>query len=253
MAEILIAWKPTAFAVAWGVLPALVWLWFWLREDRKSPEPTGLIAISFFAGMAVVYFVLPLQQFVVSSLPTIMAWSNIIALKLHFLAPREQTVEITLWGTIEEIAKYTTVFFIAFRSKYFDEPIDAVIYLITAALGFSAMENILYIVNDMNHIGVAQMLINGNMRFVGATLVHTVCSTLVGLAIAFSFYKSWFVKMIAVVMGIIVASLLHAYFNLSIIEINGTFNTLLVFSRFWIAILGIIVLLQIVKRLNPNN
>lgn len=253
MAETILTWEPTLIAIAGGVIPALVWLLFWLREDRQSPEPKGLIAISFFAGMAVVYFVLPLQKFVVATLPTIMDISNSLAAKLSLIAPDEQTVKITLWAAIEEFAKYATVFFIAFKSKYFDEPIDAVIYLLTAALGFAAMENILYIARDITHISVAQIFLDGNLRFVGATILHTVSSAFIGLAIAFSFYSSRLIKIIAVMAGIIGASLLHAYFNLSIIEVSGTMNTLWVFSRFWIAILGLIVLLQIVKHINPNN
>lgn len=253
MAETILALQPYAIAVAGGVIPALVWLLFWLREDRLSPEPKGLIAISFFAGMAIVYFVLPLQKLVIATLPTTMDVLNILAIKLSLIAPNDQIVKITLWAAIEEFAKYVAVFMIAFKSKFFDEPIDAVIYLLTAALGFAAMENILYIMRDITHISIAQIFLDGNLRFIGATILHTVSSAFIGLAIAFSFYKSHFTKVVAVIVGIIGASLLHAYFNLSIMEVNGTMNTLWVFSRFWIAILGIIILLQIVKRLKPNN
>ncbi|MBI5400563.1 MAG: PrsW family intramembrane metalloprotease [Candidatus Yonathbacteria bacterium] len=253
MAETILTWEPYAIAIAGGIIPALVWLLFWLREDRRSPEPTGLIALSFFAGMAVVYFVLPLQKLVVTGITPAMNLVNMLAVKLVFVPPAEQTVQITLWAFIEEFAKYSTVFFIAFKSKFFDEPIDAVIYLLTAALGFAAMENILYIMKDITHISTAQIFLDGNLRFIGATILHTVSSAFVGLAIAFSFYGSRFVKVIAIIAGLIGATLLHAYFNLSIMEVNGTMNTLWVFSRFWIAILGIIVLLQIVKRLTPNN
>ena len=144
------------------------------------------------------------------------------------------------------------MFLIAFKSKFLDEPIDAIIYLLTASLGFAAMENILYILNDINNLSTAQIFLDVNLRFVGATILHIVSSALVGLAIAFSFHGARFVKFIALTTGLIGASLLHAYFNLSIIEINGTMNTLWVFSRFWMAILAIIVLLQIVKRINPN-
>ena len=252
MAETILAFSPYAVAGVGGIVPALVWLLFWLREDRKSPEPTGLIAISFFAGMLIVYFVLPIQKFVITALPMVMDTTNAIALKFLFIAPEEQTVKITLWATTEEIAKYATVFLIAFKSKFLDEPIDAIIYLLTASLGFAAMENILYILNDINNLSTAQIFLDVNLRFIGATILHMVSSALVGLAIAFSFHGARFVKFIALTTGLIGASLLHAYFNLSIIEINGTMNTLWVFSRFWMAILAIIVLLQIVKRINPN-
>lgn len=253
MAETILTWKPVAIAVAGGILPSLVWLWFWLKQDREAPEPTGLIALSFFAGMAIVYFVLPLQKLVAASMTTIMHIVNVCTVKFSLIPLNEETVKIMLWAFIEEVAKFTTVFLLAFKSKYFDEPVDAIIYLITAALGFAAMENTLYILKDLAQGGTFEILINGNMRFIGATIAHTVSSALVGIAIAFSFYASRYIKFLTVILGIFIASLLHAYFNLSIIESNGTIKTLLVFSQFWAAIIGIIVLLALVKRLPKHS
>ncbi|HBH71627.1 MAG: hypothetical protein UU88_C0009G0021 [Parcubacteria group bacterium GW2011_GWC1_42_11] len=254
MAETILNWEPVAIAVLGGVIPSLVWLWFWLKQDKHYPEPTGLIALSFFAGMAIVYFVLPLQKLVVASIAPIMNVADLLAQKFSLIPASEQTIKITLWAFIEEFAKYTTVFLIAFKSKHFDEPIDAVVYLITAALGFAAMENTLYILKDIADKETLEMLVNGNMRFIGATIVHIVSSAIVGIAIAFSFYAPRFIKFIAVAIGILVASMLHAYFNLSIMDSDGTLNTLIVFSKFWAAIIGIIILLALVKRVSqPAN
>lgn len=253
MAETFLVWKPLFIALMGGILPSLLWLWFWRREDQNCPEPTGLIAISFFAGMAVVYFALPLQKLVVSALPMIMSVADTLALKFSLLLPSEEVIKITLWAFIEEFAKYATVFFIAFKSKDFDEPIDAVIYLITAALGFAAMENTFYILKDLGALGDADALLNGNLRFIGATIAHVTSSAFVGIAIAFSLRGPRLGKFLAVVAGLSLATLLHAYFNLSIIESNGTIKTLLVFSQFWAAIIGIIVLLALVKRLPKHS
>lgn len=252
MAETIFNINPLIIAIAGGLIPSLIWLWFWLREDSASPEPTGLIALSFFSGMAIVYFVLPLQKLVLASISPIMDAVGLLMLKFSIVPPSEQTVKITLWALIEESAKYATVFLIAFKSKYFDEPIDAVIYLITASLGFAAMENILYILKDLTQGGGIHALLNGNLRFIGATILHTISSAVVGLAIAYTFYEPRPIKFIAATTGIVVASLLHVYFNLSIMDSNGTLNTLLVFSQFWIGIVGIIILIQIVKRFKTN-
>ena len=252
MAETFLVWKPLFIALMGGLLPSLLWLWFWLRADKNCPEPKGLIAISFFAGMAVVYFALPLQKLVLSSLPVIMTAVDTVALKFSLLSPSERFVEITLWAFIEEFAKYATVLFIAFKSRHFDEPIDAVVYLITAALGFAAMENTFYILKDLTETGGATALLNGNLRFVGATIAHVTSSAFVGIAIAFSFRCPCFVKIPAVTLGLFTATLLHAYFNLSIMEAYGTKETLLVFAQFWGVILVIIVLLQIIRRLQKT-
>ena len=44
-----------------GLLPAIFWLLFWLYEDRKRPEPRGLILRTFIGGMIVVPVVIQLE------------------------------------------------------------------------------------------------------------------------------------------------------------------------------------------------
>jgi RsiW-degrading membrane proteinase PrsW (M82 family) len=252
MAE-LITIKLLAIAILGGVLPALVWLWFWHRQDRECPEPKGLVMISFLAGMAIVFFVLPVQKLIVALFPTISELVDILTIKLSLVPPSAEVLKNFLLASSEEIGKYLTVFLIAFYSKYFDEPIDAVIYLITVALGFTAMENVLYLLKDLTHSGGLETIMNGNMRFLGATILHTVSSAFVGIALAFSFHASRFIKSIVITIGLLVAILLHTHFNLSIIEAYGTINILSVFSRYWAVIIGIIILIGIIKYINTRK
>lgn len=253
MTEIFITLKPFLIAFAGGVLPALVWLWFWHKQDRECPEPTGLIILSFMAGMVVVFFVLPFQKLIVYALPFITPLIDLLALKFSLVAPSETAVQNVLLAASEEIGKYATVFFIALHSKHFDEPIDAVIYLITAALGFTATENALYIFKDLAHSGGAEIVLNGNLRFLGASILHTISSAFVGIALAFSFSAPRFIKSIAVTIGLLIAILLHTYFNLSIIETHGTMSVLAVFSRYWVAIIGIVILIGMIKHINNRT
>jgi RsiW-degrading membrane proteinase PrsW (M82 family) len=53
------------------------------------------------------------------------------------------------WACIEELTKFAAAFFIALRARVFDEPLDAVIYMVTVALGFSAAENTLFLMNPL--------------------------------------------------------------------------------------------------------
>ncbi len=240
MAETIInsaTFKTLLIAVAGGIIPSLIWLWFWLQEDKESPEPAGLLIISFCLGMAAVYLVLPLQKFSVLLVPS-----------------SQPTLQATLLAVIEEVAKFAAVFVIALKSSYFDEPMDGVIYLVTAALGFAAMENILYLLKDFNHGGSLVALLNASSRFIGATILHTISSAIVGITIAFSFYQSRITKFVAVLLGLAIASLLHAYFNLSIMGTKGTLNVLIAFTPYWAAIIGIIVLLELIKHIKrPVN
>lgn len=249
MAETFLTFKPYAIALTGGILPSLVWLWFWLREDRAAPEPKGHIALSFAAGMAVVYFVLPVQKLISSALPIITQGIDTLAILWHIAAPTSQTVQMTLWAFVEEFGKLAAVFLVAYRTVDLDEPIDAVVYLITAALGFAAMENTFYILKDLVNGGGAEVVLNGNLRFIGATIVHTAASALMGLAFAFVFYGKFLFKIFAGVFGLCLATLLHAYFNLSIMEVQGTTNLLLEFSKYWLLVFLIIAMLEVVKHI----
>ncbi|MBI3634333.1 MAG: PrsW family intramembrane metalloprotease [Candidatus Yonathbacteria bacterium] len=253
MAEIFTTIKPFAWALVGGVIPSFVWLWFWRQEDRACPEPTGLVVLSFVAGMVVVFFVLPLEKLIVATLPTTIHLVDILFAKLSLITPPDMDIQTFLWAFAEEFAKYATVFFVALHTRDFDEPIDAVIYLITAALGFAAMENSLYILKDMGSGGSTQIFLDGHLRFLGATVLHTASSAVVGIALAFSFYATGWVKFITVTLGLIIATLLHTYFNLSIMEAHGTLSTLLVFARYWGVIMGIIILFEIIKRINKDK
>ncbi len=54
---------PLVVAPILGIVPALLWLWFWLKED-VHPEPLKMITLSFLGGMVAVVLVLPFQQLV---------------------------------------------------------------------------------------------------------------------------------------------------------------------------------------------
>ena len=69
-------------ALLGGILPALLWLWYWLKEDAARPEPRGLIMLAFVAGMITVPLVVPLEALAgaisVGTL-TIIVWAAILS------------------------------------------------------------------------------------------------------------------------------------------------------------------------------
>ncbi len=211
-----------------GVIPSLIWLWFWLKEDGLHPEPKTKIMLVFLLGMASVFLVLPLEKFV-----------------YNIMLGGISITTIILWASIEEIFKYLAAFFGALRGKETDEPIDAIIYMITAALGFSALENALFLSNLINTGLFSESLITGNSRFIGATLLHIASSASIGVLMGFSFYKKSLVKKIFLFTGLCASIVLHTIFNLLIIKLSG--GTFLVFSGVWVLIIVLIVLIEKVK------
>ncbi len=222
-----------AYALLSGVLPALLWLWFWLREDNLHPEPRSLLSISFISGGIVVIFAILAEGFIAEVV------SNT---QYRYIA----------WAAVEEIFKFLAVLFIASKLKGVDEPIDAMIYCITVALGFAGLENTLFVLSPLLQGDIAVSIVTGNMRFIGATLVHTVSTALIGFMIGLSFYRSYFTKFLLTTIGVILAIVLHASFNLSIIDGTVT-NTLKVFGWVWLSVIVLMILFEEIKVVKPKS
>ncbi len=222
--------QSTYFAIAFlaGLIPALFWLWFWLREDKCRPEPKILIATAFIAGMLIVPLVLPLQQF---------AMQRFVGDNLIFV-----------WVIIEEVLKYSAALIVILWNKAVDEPIDTIIYMITIALGFSALENALFIFNPLVQGDYVNSFLTGNFRFLGATLLHVLASGTVGIAMALSFYKRDSVKILSATLGLFLAIILHALFNFFIMEASGE-TVLGVFMFVWMGVIVLFLIFEKVKLL----
>lgn len=222
-------------ALLGGVLPALVWLSFWLREDKEHPEPRRLIIAVFLAGALAVIPTYLIQELMRA------LWQLSVDDKL--------LPTITAWAASEELIKYLVVAGIAFSTSAFDEPIDAMIYLITAALGFAAAENSLFMFNvllsdNSNHVN---FWLNGNFRFIGATIVHVVSSSILGGFIALAFCETRARRLLALIAGLCTATILHAAFNYFIIK-SASSDILKIFILFWALAIVIIYLFERVKK-----
>jgi RsiW-degrading membrane proteinase PrsW (M82 family) len=220
------------YALLAGVGPSLVWLFFWTREDRDQPEPRSLLMGCFLAGMCAVFLAIPAEKYVAALLgggPSMYA----------------------LWAAIEEILKFVAVAAVALHSRYYDEPVDAMIYCIAVALGFAALENSLFIMGPLISGSLSVSLTTGNMRFIGATLVHVVSSGLVGFFLGTTFYRGRFARFLAWAVGLAGAIAIHSAFNIAIVG-AGVMDTLKAFGWIWGAVVIMIVLFEEVKAVKPR-
>jgi len=210
-------------------MPALLWLWFWLREDSKNPEPRRLIALAFVAGMVAVAIVIPIEQWVQSNV-------------------QNQTWVFIIWAAIEELTKLAVAAVAVLRRKENDEPLDPVIYMMVVALGFAAAENTLFLLSPLSGFTISQMIITGDYRFVGATLLHVLASATIGAAMALSFYKKRSVKWRYLAVGVILSVALHGLFNLFIIHTSAS-EIVRTFALVWIGLIALLVMLEFIKRM----
>ncbi len=157
------------------------------------------------------------------------------------------------FATVEESLKFIFVYFIALKNKKVaDEPIDDIIYLIVSALGFVTLENTLFLTSLVRDGDLLGTIIHGNLRFIGASLLHTMSSGIIGICMALAFYKTKFQKKIYTLSGIIIAIVLHTAFNLLIIR-QSEGNIFFVFGAVWLSIVGLLLLFEKIKLLKTNN
>ena len=221
------------FALVGGIIPPLIWLIFFLHEDLH-PEPYRRIALTFVAGMLTVLITIPLQATV----------------KMFFPGGGFSLIMLALWAFIEEGLKYVAAWTTALRTNIFNEPVDALVYLITAALGFAALENALFLIPPLGQELYFQGFTTINLRFIGATLVHVGASGIIGAAVAFSHYRKKLIKEEYLVVGLVGATALHTLFNFFIIESNNT-KLFAVFSFVWIIVICLMLFFERAKHIDP--
>lgn len=203
-----------AIAFILGVLPSLVWLIYYLQSDAH-PEPKSIILEVFILGMisggAAAGFQF-LLNYLVSFDEGIKATITIFPI-----------VMVAGWAFIEEYVKYLAAKIRILHDAAFDEPTDAMIYLISAGLGFAAIENILFIAPAIFQ-GLDQALMHLFLRFITATQLHALASGIIGFffALAIIYHSRLFL-----LAGFILGVGLHTVYNYFIMipdAFNGRIN-----------------------------
>jgi RsiW-degrading membrane proteinase PrsW (M82 family) len=197
-----------------ALLPSLIWLAFYLRKD-KHPEPSGMIIKIFLFGALVVPIAALLEQGFYFGLEKLNLIQKIALLVIGF-------------ALIEEILKFLVVKFGVLKSPAFDEPVDAMIYLIIGALGFAAAENI-YLLTQIYpaEMPIASALEFIAARFLGATFLHTLASAILGYFLAASLLITSNIRKLFIWVGLLTATCLHSLFNyIIILNSQSIINTL---------------------------
>ncbi len=195
--------------IIFGILPSIIWLLFYLKKD-VHPESNRMVLKIFFMGMLVA---VPAVFLEIGIFKTFDAF-NLPPLLLAIL---NTFVGVAL---VEELLKYLVVRNQVLSHKEYDEPIDAMLYMIIAALGFAALENILILFQLGPGFLWGKTLELSIFRFVGATFLHTLASGTVGYFLSLSFYKK-IDRTKFVVLGLLMATILHGFYNFFIMKGQG--------------------------------
>ena len=198
-----------------GVAPCLLWLLFYLFQDHH-PEPKKEILSVFFLGAAM-------------TLPAVLVERQLIPLfKDMGLDPLTTILLINIVAVafVEEFFKYAAVWLkeqSISHNYHLDEPVDFVIYMVVSALGFAAIENLLFLLMDDPSPLITRSLVRSGT----AILLHTLASGILGYYMAMTFcHQERRLKLLAT--GFIVISCLHGLYNFSIIKSEANLEFLLV-------------------------
>ncbi len=214
------------FALFTGLVPSLIWLYFWLRRDKKNPEPFFLLLISFLLGAGMVLIAGYLQKGVKDMI-------------------FDTQVRVVVWAGIEEALKFLVFYLVAYRSRANDEAIDPAMYLITIALGFAALENVLYILKPGINFSVTAGLLTGGLRFFGSTLLHVIASGFIGIVVGLAPRAT---RGIFMLFGLAGATLLHSTFNIFILK-NTTASFLQIYGYLWVSAIISLIILEKLSRI----
>ncbi|MDP1706406.1 MAG: PrsW family glutamic-type intramembrane protease [bacterium] len=211
-----------------GLLPGFIWLFFFLREDRH-PEPKKVLIWVFIAGA-------------ISTIPTLLL--QFFSQRLFFFLPTGSLLLFFILAIIEEVFKFSAAYAVLKNNPAFDEPIDAMIYIIAAAMGFATIENILIATSS---VGLTETTSIIALRFIGATLLHALSAGLLGYywakGLLFGAVKKY------LIIGFLIASFVHALFNSLIVRFQESY---LVYGSLLLLVAAFFVLKDFEKLKNAD-
>ncbi|MCQ2192660.1 MAG: PrsW family glutamic-type intramembrane protease [Paludibacteraceae bacterium] len=120
-----------------ALFPATAFLIYIYRKDKKNPEPISMLIKGIFYGMLS------------------------CCLSLFFTSFQEEggvedVVDAFVGAAIpEELAKLIMLWWLVRKCKYFDEPIDGIVYAVCVGMGFAGLENIAYLLDSADIISLA--------------------------------------------------------------------------------------------------
>jgi protease PrsW len=180
-----------------SVLPCALWLWYFYSRSVYKRPPLRVIAFTFLLGSLSTFVAFPLNILGQTLLRN--AFGNSVWVRVLVL--------FLVVGPVEELCKLLAVTSYAYRRREFDEPLDGVIYSATAALGFAAIENVIYLSQN----SALLVFLRGPLSNPG----HALFSALWGLSLSRAKSAPNLVtqRLPIIAGGWLLASLLHSLFD----------------------------------------
>lgn len=116
-----------------AVTPAIIGLFAIYLSDRVDREPTKLLILTYVLGALAV-------------IPSIIVEEILIKFNVFTGVLQAFYNAFIVAALTEEFFKRLVVLKVPFKTSYFNEKLDGIVYAVFAALGFATVENIMYVV-----------------------------------------------------------------------------------------------------------
>lgn len=190
-----------------SLVPTLFWLWIFSRQDKFEKEPKRMLATAVILGALSTFLAFVFEEIFLNRLGVVPYTLSL--LERSFLA-------MIVVGVVEETVKLFTLWVSVYRSKYFNEVSDGIIYGVAIGLGFAFVENILYSLR----FGINVSL----LRAFGTPIFHAAASAISAYYFTRARFNPEFKS--SKYFGLVLAIIAHALSNYLIIiitELNNVF------------------------------
>jgi RsiW-degrading membrane proteinase PrsW (M82 family) len=184
-------------------VPIYVMLLLWI--DRYESEPLWMLATSFFWGALVAVFI----AFIFNTGLSIMA-----AVATHDQQIGENFGAVISAPIVEESAKACILLILfLWKRDEFDGIVDGIVYAGMVGLGFAMTENVLYYGRALQG-GLGGLTVIFIIRGMAAPFSHPLFTSMTGIGLGWARQtNNGFIKLVAPVLGFMLAVLMHATWN----------------------------------------
>lgn len=187
------------------VVAAFLWL------DRYEAEPPALLLFAFGWGA----FVATLISLVVNSVSSLFILQN---------GGDASATAVLVAPVVEETSKGLVVLVILLtRRREFDGVIDGIVYAGMAGIGFAFVENVLYLGRSFLEAGSGAAVATFVVRCIFSPFAHPLFTMAIGVGLGLAArYRNPLVRVVAPLLGWVVAVALHGTWNASaVLGLNG--------------------------------
>ncbi len=130
-------WPLITAGLVVSLVPAALWLAFFILQDRLEPEPKGYVFGVFLMGALLARAV---GQPLIDDFFQVNAWADSVLLRL--------VAGVLIVGVIQSFLTYAAVRYTVYKSSEFDERIDGIVYCAAAGLGYATVLNTAYVLDN---------------------------------------------------------------------------------------------------------